>query len=107
MDRPSSAGSRSGAAASTAAGGGGALGLLAKIRGHQQNHLHNQPKTPADFVAYLQVQQKPQLVEVGKLHKLRLLLRNETVAWAENFIRQGGMEEIVALLYRITDIEWR
>ena len=62
---------------------------------------------PADYVAYLRKVQKPQLVEVGKLHKLRLLLRNETVAWIEDFIQQGGMTEIVGLLYRIMEVEWR
>ncbi|KAF7558540.1 hypothetical protein G7046_g5603 [Stylonectria norvegica] len=62
---------------------------------------------PADYVAYLRKVQKPQLVEVGKIHKLRLLLRNETVAWIEEFIQQGGMKEIVGLLNRIMEVEWR
>ncbi|KAK3316272.1 armadillo-type protein [Apodospora peruviana] len=62
---------------------------------------------PSDFVSYLRKVQQPQLVEVGKLHKLRLLLRNETVAWTEEFIRQGGMKEIVELLHRIMAVEWR
>ncbi len=62
---------------------------------------------PSDYVAYLRKVQKPEVVEVGKLHKLRLLLRNETVAWTEEFIRQGGMEEIVGLLNRIMEVEWR
>ncbi|KAL6404818.1 hypothetical protein AUP68_11649 [Ilyonectria robusta] len=73
-------------------------GLLAKIKLQQG---------PADYVAYLRKVQKPQLVEVGKIHKLRLLLRNETVAWIEDFIQQGGMKEIVSLLTRIMDVEWR
>lgn len=85
-DRPESAGSSS------------SNGLLAKVTG-----AHN----PGDFVAYLRKVQKPELVEVGKLHKLRLLLRNERVAWAEDFIRQGGMKEIVGLLHRIMEVEWR
>jgi hypothetical protein len=72
--------------------------LLAKVKGQQ---------LPGDFVAYLQKVQQPELVEVGKLHKLRLLLRNETVAWTEEFIRQGGMKEIVELLHRIMAVEWR
>jgi hypothetical protein len=72
--------------------------FLAKVKGQQ---------LPGDFVAYLQKVQKPELVEVGKLHKLRLLLRNETVAWTEDFIRQDGMKEIVELLYRILAVEWR
>lgn len=62
---------------------------------------------PVDYVGYLRKVQKPELVEVGKLHKLRLLLRNETVAWTEEFIRQGGMQEIVGLLHRIMEVEWR
>jgi hypothetical protein len=72
--------------------------FLAKVKGQQ---------VPGDFVAYLQKVHQPELVEVGKLHKLRLLLRNETVAWTEDFIRQGGMKEIVELLHRILAVEWR
>ncbi|KAI1416562.1 armadillo-type protein [Hypoxylon sp. FL1857] len=85
-ERPSSAGSSSG------------NGIFSKVKLQQG---------PVDFVAYLRKVQKPELVEVGKLHKLRLLLRNETVAWTEEFIRQGGMQEIVALLHRIMEVEWR
>ncbi|OTB09552.1 hypothetical protein M426DRAFT_316106 [Hypoxylon sp. CI-4A] len=86
-ERPSSAGSGS-------AGGG----IFSKVKLQQG---------PGDFVAYLRKVQKPEVVEVGKLHKLRLLLRNETVTWTEEFIRQGGMQEIVGLLHRIMEVEWR
>ncbi|KAK5987881.1 GTPase-binding rid1-like protein [Cladobotryum mycophilum] len=72
--------------------------LLAKIKPGQR---------PDDYVGYLRKVQKPELIEVGKLHKLRLLLRNETVAWIEDFIQQGGMKEIVGLLNRIMEVEWR
>ncbi|GME47493.1 gtpase binding protein rid1 [Neofusicoccum parvum] len=65
------------------------------------------PAVPEEFVTYLRKVQKPELVEIGKLHKLRLLLRNETVAWVDAFICQGGMMEIVGLLERIMKIEWR
>ncbi|KAF2130249.1 GTPase binding protein-like protein Rid1 [Dothidotthia symphoricarpi CBS 119687] len=60
-----------------------------------------------DFIAYLRKTPKPQDVEVGKLHKLRLLLRNETVDWVDTFIRDGGMTELVGLLHCIMEIEWR
>ncbi|KAK0742427.1 armadillo-type protein [Apiosordaria backusii] len=73
-------------------------GFVAKVKGQQ---------LPGDFVSYLRKVQRPEQVEVGKLHKLRLLLRNETVAWIEEFIRQSGMEEIVSLLKRIMALEWR
>lgn len=62
---------------------------------------------PSDFVHYLREIQKPEMVEVGKMHKLRLLLRNETVSWVDGFITEGGMDEIVQLLYRIMKMEWR
>ncbi|KAF4977493.1 hypothetical protein FZEAL_5971 [Fusarium zealandicum] len=73
-------------------------GILSKIKLNQG---------PGDYVAYLRKVQKAELVEVGKVHKLRLLLRNETVAWIEDFIQQGGMKEIVGLLNRIMEVEWR
>ncbi|PHH84275.1 hypothetical protein CDD83_2212 [Cordyceps sp. RAO-2017] len=82
----------------SSSGASAASGLLSKIKLQQG---------PADYVVYLRKVQKPELVEVGKLHKLRLLLRNETVAWIEDFIQQGGMKEIVELLNRIMGIEWR
>jgi len=74
-----------------------AQNLVAKVKG----------QTPNDFVSYLRKVQKPELVEVGRLHKLRLLLRNETVAWTDEFIGQGGMSEIIGLLQRIMEVEWR
>ena len=85
--------SRSLAASSAAA----AQTLVAKAKGQLSD----------DFVSYLRKVQKPESVEVGRLHKLRILLRNETVAWIEGFIGQGGMEEIVRLLHRTMEVEWR
>lgn len=85
VERPVSSGSYSGG------------GIIAKVIGQH----------PSDFVNYLRKVQRPEAVEVGKLHKLRLLLRNERVAWTEDFIKQGGMKEIVGLLQRIMEVEWR
>lgn len=62
---------------------------------------------PDEFINYLRKTPKPQNVEIGKLHKLRLLLRNETVDWVDAFIQEGGMTELVGLLHRIMEIEWR
>jgi hypothetical protein len=62
---------------------------------------------PEDFVSYLRKEQRPEVVEVGKIHRLRQILRNETVAWVESFITLGGMAEIVTLLHRIMEVEWR
>ena len=62
---------------------------------------------PEDFITYLQATHQPQRVEVGRVQKLRQLLRNETVVWVDEFVDKGGMDEVVGLLYRIIDIEWR
>lgn len=62
---------------------------------------------PSDFVHYLREIQKPEMIEIGKMHKLRILLRNETVSWVDTFIADGGMDEIVQLIYRIMKVEWR
>ncbi|PNS16559.1 GTPase-binding protein rid1 [Sphaceloma murrayae] len=65
------------------------------------------PSLPEDYVEYLRQMQDPTKAEVGRVHKLRILLRNETVAWTDSFIELGGMREIIALLHRIMAIEWR
>jgi hypothetical protein len=66
-----------------------------------------QAACPDEFVAYLENVRDPLQMEVGRLHKLRLLLRNETVAWVDNFISLGGMFQVVDVLHRIMQIEWR
>lgn len=65
------------------------------------------PAFPQDYVHHLKQMQDPTQAEVGRVHKLRILLRNETVAWVDAFIELGGMAEIIALLHRIMAIEWR
>ena len=67
----------------------------------------SKPAAPDDYISYLKKVQQPEVVEVGKVHKLRQLLRNETVDWVNTFIVQGGMMELVELLYRINKVEWR
>ncbi len=67
----------------------------------------NKPAVPEDYIKYLKKVQTPDLVEVGRIHKLRQLLRNETVDWIDSFIMQDGMTELVDLLYRIIKVEWR
>ena len=63
--------------------------------------------SPSDFIHYLLEVKKPSLIEVGKIHKLRLLLRNESVSWTDAFITRGGMDSLVQLLHRIIAVEWR
>ncbi|GAM87930.1 hypothetical protein ANO11243_059580 [Dothideomycetidae sp. 11243] len=76
-------------------------------RSGSQSRSVVQAALPEDYVAYLQAMQDPTQAEVGRVHKLRILLRNETVAWVDSFVTMGGMAEIMALLQRIMAIEWR
>ncbi|KAM3416901.1 hypothetical protein BST61_g8489 [Cercospora zeina] len=68
---------------------------------------HGGLAVPGDYIAYLRQNPDPTKVEVGRLHKLRILLRNETVSWVDAFITQDGMHEIIELLKRTMAIEWR
>ncbi|KAI7520640.1 hypothetical protein KC331_g20114 [Hortaea werneckii] len=65
------------------------------------------PAAPADYISYLEKHRDLAKLDDERLHKLRLLLRNETVAWVDNFVSLGGMEQIVDLLQRIMAVEWR
>jgi hypothetical protein len=83
--------------------------LVSLASGKRGSYISEPSKqsVPEDFVSYLRAEQQPQQVEVGKVHRLRQILRNETVSWVETFIKLGGMVEIVELLHRIMRIEWR
>ncbi|CAI6322042.1 unnamed protein product [Periconia digitata] len=80
---------------------------LASISSQRSVSKGSKNTLPAEFILYLKATPKPQEVEVGKLHKLRLLLRNETVEWVNSFVEEGGMQELVGLLHRILEVEWR
>ncbi|KAF8473368.1 armadillo-type protein, partial [Kalaharituber pfeilii] len=70
---------------------------------------------PDDYVTYLSLAITPARkknsgmkdVEVAKLHKLRLFLRNERLRWVEDFILLGGLSALIDVLYRCLNVEWR
>lgn len=80
---------------------------LSTLVGVESRDVVNSPSSPQDFVEYLRLDQTVQAVEVGKLHKLRLLLRNETIEWVSGFIMFGGMPRLLSLLRKIMEMEWR
>ena len=63
-------------------------------------------KHPNEFINYLK-SVNAQTAELGWLHKLRVILRNERLAWVEAFVEAGGFGELEKLLYSLLDIEWR
>jgi len=63
-------------------------------------------KRPEEFLEYLK-SATPDTAEVGWLHKLKLMLRNERLSWVETFLNGGGFTYMVNLLYALLDLEWR
>ena len=63
-------------------------------------------KRPEEFLDYLRIA-TPDTAEVGWLHKLKLILRNERLSWVEAFLSGGGFTYMVNLLYALLDLEWR
>ncbi|KIM33287.1 hypothetical protein M408DRAFT_326062 [Serendipita vermifera MAFF 305830] len=62
--------------------------------------------TPARFSAMLS-QTKSTELEVERLKKLRIMLRNEAASWSEGFIIEGGYSSLLARLNEMLDVEWR
>ncbi|KAG2364612.1 armadillo-type protein [Suillus spraguei] len=62
--------------------------------------------TPVKFCSILASTSSTQLdVEIVK--KLRLLLRNESAVWSEDFLKLGGYNALLTRLNEILEVEWR
>lgn len=46
-------------------------------------------------------------MDVGRMKKLRMLLRHENTAWVDHFIKIGGYGLVLARLKDLVDVEWR
>lgn len=46
-------------------------------------------------------------IDVGMVKKLWQLLRNESIIWIEQFLREGGFGMLVSVLKDVLAIEWR
>ncbi|KAJ3732530.1 armadillo-type protein [Lentinula guzmanii] len=46
-------------------------------------------------------------LDVEQVKKLRLLLRNESTSWTEDFFRSGGYTALLTRLNEILEVEWR
>ncbi|KAI9725948.1 MAG: hypothetical protein M1828_002276 [Chrysothrix sp. TS-e1954] len=74
---------------------------------HSDAHLSTTGVSPTEYVQYLNSYTSLESIEVGRLQRLRRLIRNETVAWVTHFINLGGMSALTTLLVKIMDLEWR
>ena len=62
---------------------------------------------PDEYANNIKSSESPEEVEVGRIQKLRRLLRHESVCWVDDFIAEGGMNALVGLLRKIMKVEWR
>ncbi|KAI5983410.1 armadillo-type protein [Pisolithus albus] len=62
--------------------------------------------TPVKFCSIL-FSTSSTALEVDVVKKLRLMLRNESAAWTEDFLRAGGYSALLTRLNEILEIEWR
>jgi len=46
-------------------------------------------------------------MDVGRMKKLRMLLRHESTDWVAEFVEMGGYKLVLARLQDLLDIEWR
>ena len=80
---------------------------LGKQKVSVQQQSSTSHESAEEYVSYLKSESKPENFQVGRIHKLRLLLRNETISWTESFIERGGMTSLVDLIRRTMRLEWR
>ncbi|KIM84160.1 hypothetical protein PILCRDRAFT_818481 [Piloderma croceum F 1598] len=62
--------------------------------------------SPARFCSILTSTSSTQL-ELETVKKLRLLLRNESASWSQEFLRTGGYASLLTRLNEILEVEWR
>ncbi|KAG8860795.1 hypothetical protein FRB91_000582 [Serendipita sp. 411] len=62
--------------------------------------------TPGRFSTMLS-QTKSIDLEVERLKKLRIMLRNEAASWSESFLIEGGYSALLARLNEMLEVEWR
>lgn len=62
--------------------------------------------SPTKFCSILQSQSSTEL-DVEDIKKLRLLLRNESASWSQEFLKLGGYSALLTRLNEILEVEWR
>jgi hypothetical protein len=66
------------------------------------------PETPEVFVQWLKSYKSTDInMDVGRVKKLRMLLRNEVTTWVADFLDAGGYVRILERIQDLLDVEWR
>ncbi|KAH9481746.1 GTPase-binding protein rid1 [Psilocybe cubensis] len=72
----------------------------------EKGTVHTKNLAPTRFCSVLATVSSTQL-DVEDLKKLRLLLRNESASWSEEFLKLGGYTGLLTRLNEILEVEWR
>ncbi|KAG5339822.1 hypothetical protein C0989_003504 [Termitomyces sp. Mn162] len=82
------------------------LDLLSSGKPTKEKPTSMKNLTPTKFFSILSGTSSTQL-EVEDIKKLRLLLRNETATWSQEFLSLGGYSALLTRLNEILEVEWR
>ncbi|KAG8962099.1 hypothetical protein FRC03_004582 [Tulasnella sp. 419] len=74
---------------------------LNKDKGGKEKDL-----TPEAMALWL-ANTKSTVIDVEKVKKLRMMLRNEAASWSETFLTQGGYSALLSRLNELLEVEWR
>ncbi|KAG9015207.1 hypothetical protein FRB94_004326 [Tulasnella sp. JGI-2019a] len=69
----------------------------------KERELEQTPEAMAMWLA----SNKSTALDVERIRKLRVFLRNETASWSETFLRQGGYSALLGRLNELLTVEWR
>ncbi|KAF6759877.1 armadillo-type protein [Ephemerocybe angulata] len=81
-----------------------ALGLGGKVPKDKNGTGKN--LSPMRFCSILQGQSSLQ-IDIEDIKKLRLMLRNESASWTEEFYSLGGYSALLTRLNEVLEVEWR
>ncbi|KAF7336852.1 Drf-GBD domain-containing protein [Mycena venus] len=81
-------------------------GKASKERGAAGKEKVAKDISPTRFFSILSGTSSTQL-DIENVKKLRLLLRNESASWSEEFLKLGGYAALLTRLNEILEVEWR
>ncbi|KAJ4477395.1 armadillo-type protein [Lentinula aciculospora] len=87
-------------------GNGSTLDLTSSKSGKEKGPGSSRIISPTKSISILAGVSSIEL-DVEQVKKLRLLLRNESASWTEEFLRSGGYTALLTRLNEILEVEWR
>ncbi|KDQ19339.1 hypothetical protein BOTBODRAFT_436133 [Botryobasidium botryosum FD-172 SS1] len=77
------------------------------IKGKGKDKERDKDKDAPMKMALMMAGTKSTELDVEKVKKLRILLRNEAASWSEQFLKHGGYSALLNRLTDLLEVEWR